>query len=144
MQPQGYFWTKQTSVQAIHYELKASNRPFATGGGSLGVPEVVSLEMKSIASRFTYSVLSVIIPVTIWGAIYGFNKHYQIEEPQGMLYLRWIQCFSAILTLAGCIGLRGRPSVTTTLPFLHLALSLLLISGALLTELVMFQPLDRR
>lgn len=98
--------------------------------------------MNARASSATYCFASIGIPGVVWGLMFAFMGRFQLPEAAGTALLWKVQCFGALLTLAGCVRARGRSSAVAALSFVHLGLSLLLIAGALLLQLRMLRPID--
>ena len=99
--------------------------------------------MNLVVSRVSYCFSAIVIPGVAWGLTFKFMGRFQLPEASGTSLLWKIQCVAALLTVAICVRLRGRPSLVIALSFAHLGLSLLLIAGALLLQLWMLQPMDR-
>ncbi len=116
----------------------------AVGSGRSLVPLGDSrIDMNLVVSRVAYCFSAIVIPGVAWGFTFKFMGRFQLPEASGTSLLWKVQCVAALLTVAICVGLRGRSSLVIALSFVHLGLSLLLIAGALLLQLWMLQPMDR-
>lgn len=101
------------------------------------------IDMNLVVSQAAYCFSAIFIPCVAWGLLFKFMGRFQLPEASGTTLLWKLQCVAALLTVAICIGLRGRSPLVIALSFLHLGMSLLLITGALLLQLWMLQPMDR-
>lgn len=131
-------WTERGRLASV-YNSNATDRPRQS------VPSLGDscLDMNRLVSRVSYCFSAIAIPCVAWGLTFTFMGRFRLPEASGTSLLWKIQCVAALLTVAICVGLRGRSSLVIALSFFHLGLSLILIVGALLLQLWMLQPMDQ-